>query len=195
MELEIERKWLADDDIKQYIQRSGWKTIRQAYFSDNVRVRIDSKGIDPKDKSTAKEDVAIICIKNRVSELTVKEYNYVIPVEDAEELLSVMNVIQKKRYSLGNGYTLDMFENDLIGLLLVEKEFENEELAEAEEVPEEWTMVEVTGDPRFINANLGDQAFSDQGLVPRLNDQYLFTLTGDDYDDDEFEPENSLVVG
>ena len=188
MELEIERKWLADESIKSQIIRNGFKRIRQAYLSPTTRVRVELVGEDGGE--------AVICIKNRVSELTVKEYNFPIPVADALELLDGMDVISKTRFNIGltedkenSGYTLDVFDGPLEGLLLIEKEFETEELAASEEPPEDWTVVEVTGDSRFINANLGDKRFDpNTGLQQRLDNDQLMILEGNEDDVDYENP-------
>lgn len=182
MELEIERKWLTDESIKSQIVRNGFTRIRQAYLSPTTRIRVNLVGEDEGD--------AVICIKNRVSELTVKEYNFSIPVADALELLEGMDVISKTRFNIGldedgnnSGYTLDVFEGQLEGLLLIEKEFDSEEAAANEEPPEEWAAVDVTGDARFINANLGDKRFdTSTGIQPRLDNDQLMILEGNEDD-------------
>lgn len=172
MNLEIERKWLASEDIKQFIPRGGFTTIKQGYFSPNIRVRV---------KDTGKTTKANICIKNRETELTVKEYTYPIPVDEGLELLDNLNLIEKRRYDLGDGYTLDVFLGPLDGLLLIEKEFKTEKAAAKEELPADWEAVEVTGDTRFLNANLGDKKFSIEfGFLPRLDARNLVALVGDE---------------
>lgn len=185
MELEIERKWLTDESIKSQIIRNGFTRIYQAYLSPTTRIRIHRVGDD--------EGEAWICIKNRVSELTVKEYNFPIPIADANELLKEMNVIEKTRFNIGltddresTGFTADVFGGELEGLILIEKEYASEEEAAADELPEDWVAVEVTGDPRFINANLTDKRFdSVEGLMPRLDSDELLVLGGDE---EEFDP-------
>jgi len=156
MELEIERKWLVPTDkwelAKEHTKKMVWIEIEQGYISPEVRIR-----------KTFDDDLvtAVIYVKQRETMLTVKEYTYEIPVEDADMMLSKLSVIKKMRHSTDSaGYTLDYFLNSLKGLVLVEKEFESEDLAAAEILPE-WLegCPEVTGDPAYINANLGDAAF------------------------------------
>lgn len=187
MELEIERKWLTDESIKSQIIRNGFSRIRQAYLSPTTRIRVDMVGED--------DGSAVITIKNRVSELTVKEYNFSIPVDEALELLQDLDVIEKTRFNIGltedresTGFTLDVFGGQLEGLLLIEKEYESEEAAAEDEPPEDWAVVEVTGDPRFINANLGDKRFdSESGIQPRLESNELMILEGNE-EEAEFDP-------
>ena len=100
-----------------------------------------------------------------------------------------MDVISKTRFNIGlddknsSGYTLDVFEGELEGLLLIEKEFDSEEHAASEEFPEEWAAVEVTGDARFINANLGDKRFDvNSGIQQRLDNNQLMILDGNEED-------------
>lgn len=168
MELEIERKWLVPADrlltLQGKVLRDGFSDIRQGYLSPEVRVRITNGD-------------AILCIKRRLTLLTVREFNYSIPMEDAELLLEDMDLIIKHRNNLPEGYTLDQFASDLDGLVLVEKEFESEELA-AEELLPEWLegCPEVTGDETYINANLGGTMFV-EGLGVVSGDNLL---TGDE---------------
>jgi adenylate cyclase len=184
MELEIERKWLTDESIKSQIVRNGFTRIQQAYLSPNTRIRIHPVGDDGGE--------AVITVKNRVSDLTVKEYNFPIPLDEAKELIAGMDVIDKHRFNIGltedrqpTGFTLDVFSGQLEGLFLIEKEYASEEEAAADELPEDWAAVEVTGDSRFINANLGDKRFDPvNGIQPRLDSDALVILEGNEEDVD-----------
>ena len=109
-----------------------------------------------------------------------REFEYEIPESDANIMISKLSVIRKTRHRIDDevgGYTLDYFLGNLEGLVLVEKEFASEELAASEEIPS-WLedCPEVTGDPSYINANLGTAMFvAGVGLVDSDNLQ-----TGDD---------------
>lgn len=181
MELEIERKWLVPTDkweeAKAHTQGQGWIGIEQGYISPEVRVRIYHH-----DAGADFIDSAELTVKQRETLLTVKEYNYEIPLDDASMILSKLTVLKKTRHDTdSDGYTLDYFLNTLEGLVLVEKEFETEEDAALEQIPD-WLIgcPEVTGDPSYINANLGTAMFVvGVGLVDAENLQ-----TGDD---EEFE--------
>lgn len=168
MELEIERKWLVPAERLETVQRqtfrNGFSDISQAYLSSEVRVRL-------------KDNKAILCIKRRQSELTVKEFEYEIPVEDAEQLMEGLSVIKKLRNNLPDEFTLDTFKDKLKGLVLVEKEFPSEDEAISAVLPD-WLdgCPEVTGDPTYINANLGDKLFVEGvGITSELN-----IVTGDE---------------
>ncbi len=156
MKLEIERKWLVPVEmwkiVKEHTKGMGWIEIEQGYISPEVRIRKNCNG-----KVTDTQ----ICVKQRETLLTVKEYTYDIPIEDADMILSKLSVIKKSRHETDStGYTLDYFLNSLEGLVLVEKEFESEELAASEVLPD-WLdgCPEVTGNSVYINANLGGTAF------------------------------------
>ncbi len=172
MELEIERKWLVPTDMwevaKAHTKGMDWIEIEQGYISPEVRIR----------KTVNGKETAIICVKQRETLLTVKEYNYEIPISDADMMLAKLSVIKKSRHNTDtDGYTLDYFLGALEGLVLVEKEFESEEAAANEELPG-WLedCPEVTGDPAYINANLGTAMFiKGVGLVDSEN-----LLTGDE---------------
>ena len=178
METEIEKKWLvADDKPPADITKYASHKISQAYFSPDARVRVEQVGEDMS---------AVICIKQRTSELTAHEFIFDIPVADAIDVMKAMDVIEKVRYDIGNGFTLDVFKRELEGLLLIEKEYESEQQAMAEESPPaEWTVLDVTGLPQFINANLADKRFDRvDGIQPRLDTENLVLLEGneDQYD-------------
>jgi adenylate cyclase len=164
MDIEIERKWLVTEDIKRKIIRGGFDLIRQGYLSPTTRIRITNN------------KVAIICIKIKISELTCQEYNYSIPVSEAEDILSTLNVIKKTRFNIGNEFTLDVFDDKLDGLLIVEKEFASETLACDEQIPKWLVGQDVTDDPAYRNANLGGCIFVEGlGVTSELN-----VLTGDE---------------
>jgi len=177
MELEIERKWLVPTDkwelAKEHTKGLDCFEIEQGYISPEVRIR---KNI--RTTNSYSDTIAQICVKQRETLLTVKEYTYDIPTEDADMMLSKLSVIKKSRHETDSvGYTLDYFLNNLEGLVLVEKEFASEELAAAEVLPN-WLdgCPEVTGDPAYINANLGGAMFAPGiGLVDIENLQ-----TGDE---------------
>ncbi len=162
---EIERKWLMASSIKRLVVRdSAHSAIRQAYFNPICRVRIDTHF---NDELIEIGKNAVISVKLSESELTRQEYNYPIPVEQAEVFLKQLLVITKFRYNMGNGFTLDWFVDDLEGLLLMEKEYTSEDAANSDEFPVEWDGIDVTGRPQFINANLVGMAWDEQqGLVP-----------------------------
>jgi CYTH domain-containing protein len=85
------------------------------------------------------------------------EYEYEIPVTDADEMLDELcerYLIEKKRYKIeykGFIWEVDEFFGENQGLIVAEVELENED--QSYEKPE-WIGDEVTGDPKYFNSNL-----------------------------------------
>lgn len=157
MAKEIERKFLVNPKgLTLLLAYGGSSTpvkITQGYLSldssREVRVRI---------KSSA-ESKAYLTVKAKTSDPTTRsEFEYEIPVVDAEQLLShcTGSLIQKTRYKLGR-WEVDIFEEANKGLFMAEIELTDP----AEEVPlPKWLDIEVTGDPRYKNAALAIAPFA-----------------------------------
>ena len=153
MGVEIERKFLVRGD--------GWKAmgqgalLRQGYLSSApdriVRVRIEG-------------DKAMLTIKGRSSGMTRNEWEYSIPVEDAQAFLDTLcerPLIEKKRYRIayqGMLWEIDEFLGENAGLVVAEIELESEDQAFAKP---EWIGDEVTHDARYFNANLLRHPYSE----------------------------------
>ncbi len=146
MTFEIERKFLVKND--------GWKSpgrgvvCRQGYLSRtrDCVVRVRTAG-----------DRAYLAVKGALTEITRKEFEYEIPVADAKVLLADFcekPLIEKiRRLIRYKGFTweVDAFSGENEGLVIAELELERED--EPFEKPD-WIGSEVTGDPRYYNANL-----------------------------------------
>ncbi|QOC22620.1 CYTH domain-containing protein [Wenzhouxiangella sp. AB-CW3] len=148
---EIERKFL--------VAGPGWKQpgkgerVRQAYLSTDkqrvVRVRVI-------------EDDAWLTIKGQSEGITRLEFEYPIPLADAEVMLDTLcyqPFIDKTRYRIEHGnhvWEVDEFNGDNHGLVVAEIELEAED--EAFERPE-WLGEEVSDDPRYFNSNLIDHPY------------------------------------
>lgn len=146
MNLEIERKFLVRDD--------RWKAlgegvlIRQGYLSSApdrvVRVRVAGP-------------VATLTIKGRTVGATRSEWEYPLPMEDAQAFLDGLcekPIIEKRRYRIrheGMLWEVDEFLGENAGLVVAEIELESEG---QEFSRPEWVGSEVTHDPRYFNANL-----------------------------------------
>lgn len=151
MAKEIERKFLvANDDWRN---KAEGETFKQGYLSTSaersVRIRI-------------KSDSAFLTIKGETKGFTRNEFEYAIPLDDAEQLLNMclQPVINKIRYTInhdGNTWEIDEFFGENKGLILAELELESED--ETFSKPS-WTGKEVTGDPRYYNASLVQNPFS-----------------------------------
>lgn len=150
MKLEIERKFLVQDDWPR--PDSGMHCI-QGYISADeqrvVRVRImDNK--------------ARLTIKALKTKLTRIEYEYEIPVDDAKILLEnlcIKPLIEKIRFticSFGQKWEIDKFLGENSGLVVAEIELEQED--QPIELPE-WLGEEVSHDSKYYNANLAVNPF------------------------------------
>jgi adenylate cyclase len=152
MGVEIERKFLVAGD--------GWRAgaehvlIRQGYLSADgdrtVRVRV-------------KGDAGFITIKGLPSGLARPEYEYAIPLADANEMLDrlcLRPLIEKVRHIVwcdGVKWEVDEFLNENAPLIVAEIELPNEEQI----VPlPAWVGEEVTHDARYTNSNLARKPFS-----------------------------------
>lgn len=144
---EIERKFLLKDSSYKKLCSSG-KLYKQGYISSNpnktVRVRIiDDKGF--------------LTIKSKVTGLVREEFEYEIPIADAEEILQKLcekPIIEKTRYKLkfkGHIWEIDEFHGENEGLVVAEIELKNEN---EDFAAPEWISEEVTYDDRYINSNL-----------------------------------------
>ena len=146
MGLEIERKFLVKDDSWRS-QAKGTK-YRQGYLNRDkertVRVRtIQGKGF--------------LAVKGMTKEGTRVEYEYQIPLADAETLLQEIcekPLIEKNRYKITIGgitWEVDEFFGENEGLIVAEVELDNK--AQVFDKPV-WIGEEVTEDPRYFNSNL-----------------------------------------
>lgn len=141
---EIERKFL--------VKEGAWRNVkgtryRQGYLNSakerNVRVR-------------TMEDKAYLTIKGIAIGASRMEFEYEIPLQDADELLEICEkpLIEKTRYKVQEGgfvWEVDVFFRENQGLIVAEVELESED----QEFPKpDWVREEVTGDPRYFNSNL-----------------------------------------
>lgn len=143
---EIERKFLVNNDSYRTLSESS-ERIRQGYLSRNpertVRVRI-------------KGDCGYLTVKGKNAGIERAEFEYNIPVEDAEELLQLCEpgIIDKTRYKYtiaGHTWEIDEFHN--IYPEIVVAEIELSDVDDVIELPE-FIGTEVTGDPRYYNSNM-----------------------------------------
>ncbi|MBQ4358287.1 MAG: CYTH domain-containing protein [Paludibacteraceae bacterium] len=151
MAKEIERKFL----VTGTAYRSGQRTLfKQGYLSidpaHTIRVRISDKK-------------AFLTIKGMTKGVERMEYEYQIPVTDAEEMLQNLckqTIIEKYRYVLpaGNGlkWEVDEFLGANAGLVVAEIELRHSD--EQVSLPQ-WLGREVSGEERFYNSNLSQHPF------------------------------------
>lgn len=146
MGVEIERKFLAKGD--QWKSLGQGVLLRQGYLSSAperiVRVRIE-------------DESAMLTIKGRTSGAMRSEWEYPIPMTDAEAFLGALcerPIIEKRRYRIpheGMLWEVDEFLGENAGLVVAEIELTTEDQAFARP---DWVGEEVTHDARYFNANL-----------------------------------------
>ena len=146
MPKEIERKYLLkSDDWKTLVSKSY--SIQQGYLNSDpertVRVRI-------------KDDRGILTIKGKNEGITRAEYEYEIPIKEAEELIQLceLSIIKKVRNIVtlnSHIWEIDVFDGANKGLVLAEVELESED---TEILLPDWIGKEVSHDIRYYNSNL-----------------------------------------
>jgi adenylate cyclase len=153
--IEIERKFLLVGEAwRKQVERSV--RMAQGYLNDlgavesgrqraSVRVRIAG-------------DEAFLNLKSRELGHTRQEFDYAIPVADAEALLKLCTggLIDKIRHYSGR-FEIDEFLGDNAGLFVAEIELESAD--EAFERPE-WLGPEVTDAQRYYNLALAERPFA-----------------------------------
>lgn len=152
MGVEIERKFLLTGNAWKKLARGTF--YRQGYLSSqkNRTVRVRTIG-----------ETAFLTIKGKSVGVTRTEYEYEIPVEDANVLLDQLcekPIIEKNRYKIefaGFTWEVDEFLGVNAGLLVAEIELESEE--QQFEKPE-WVGEEVSGDSRYFNSSLIKHPYS-----------------------------------
>jgi adenylate cyclase len=155
MGIEIEKKFL--------LKGGEWKQLavgiayRQGYLNSvkerTVRVRTIN-------------DNGFLTIKGVSVGATRLEYEYEIPLEDAQALLDELcekPLIEKNRYKADFGgfiWEIDEFFGENDGLIVAEIELESED--QSFDKPQ-WVGEEVTGDTRYFNSNLIKNPYSQWG--------------------------------
>lgn len=152
---EVERKYLVVGD--------AWKALapgelyRQGYLSSvkerTVRIRTTP-------------GAGYVTIKGITIGATRSEYEYEIPLDDANAMLDALAerpIIEKRRHRIPIGdvvFEVDEFLGDNEGLVVAEVELGSEDQVFEHPV---WLGEEVTGDPRYYNVNLAKHPFSAWG--------------------------------
>ncbi|MBQ8754224.1 MAG: CYTH domain-containing protein [Lentisphaeria bacterium] len=155
MAQEIERKFLLLSEEWRKYAAPGIR-LKQGYLSNGaaeatVRIRIAGER-------------AFLTVKSQASGLVRAEFEYPVPLTDAETMLDTLtsgHAVEKIRYSLpaGNGlvWEIDEYLGENSGLFTAEIELP------AEDTPfdrPEWLGAEITGDFRYANSALSVKPFS-----------------------------------
>jgi CYTH domain-containing protein len=147
MASEIERKFLVKKEVWEEIKKPEPFDILQGYLTNEkektIRVRIKNK-------------TAFLTIKGATEGITRQEFEYEIPLTDAQLLLKnfCSKFINKKRYEIehqGQLWEVDEFEHPNKGLILAEIELKHE--AEKIVLPK-WVDKEVSDNPEYFNSNM-----------------------------------------
>ena len=153
MPIEIERKFLLRDESWR-LQADAGTTMRQGYLSNNakssIRVRISG-------------EQANLNIKSSTPGTVRREYEYPIPVAEAEELLADLChelLIEKIRYHVDvSGFTweIDVFSGVNQGLIVAEIELDEID----QDFPRpSWLGREVSDEIRYYNSHLAGYPYS-----------------------------------
>ena len=156
MGIEIERKFLvANDDWRALVHKS--EKMAQGYLGGthcSVRVRVA-------------ENSAFLNIKSRELGVMRQEFEYPVPITDAETLLRNFAdgaaIIKTRHYvthlDLSGAeltFEIDVFEGENQGLTVAEIELASVDQAFAQPA---WLGIEVTDDARYYNSNLVTEPF------------------------------------
>lgn len=149
--MEIERKFLVRGDAWRRLAEGV--PFRQGYLQTRpCTVRVRTEG-----------NKGVLTIKGPSQGLSRREFEYEIPVEEAELMLDTLvgqPPISKRRYTVpykGFVWEIDEFFGENEGLIVAEIELSDE--AQPFEKPE-WIGEEVSGDRRYSNASLSVLPFS-----------------------------------
>lgn len=147
MSLEIEKKFLVVDDRWRAAAGAGVR-YRQGYLSESgpgsVRVRVGGER-------------AYLNIKSATLAQQRLEYEYEIPLADAEEMLDrvcLKPLVEKTRFEVeheGHTWEVDVFEGDNEGLIVAEIELDD---VQEHFARPPWVGEEVSDDPRYYNVCL-----------------------------------------
>lgn len=153
MGIEIERKFLVTSDAWR-AQAETVTRFSQGYLSRDpartVRVRIAG-------------DQAFLTIKGKTTGAARAEFEYPLPLADAHELLAMSDgpVVEKHRHLCivdGMTWEVDEFLGANAGLVVAEIELTSQTQAFTRP---EWVGEEVTGQARYVNANLAVHPFTE----------------------------------
>jgi CYTH domain-containing protein len=152
--VEIERKFLvANDEWRQLAVRSVRLRdgLIAAYKDRKVRVRITG------------DDIATVTIKGPRVGIAQAEFEYEIPIGDAERMLSTIcqdDTLEKERFFVedaGGMWHVDVYSGILQGVVIAEIELRQES---QEPILPRWIGKEVTGDSFFKKINMRARALS-----------------------------------
>jgi CYTH domain-containing protein len=152
MGIEIERKFLVNKEKWDQVIKEKKSLYRQGYIVSDpgktIRVRLTDKE-------------AFLTIKGLTVGISRAEFEYSIPVADAQQLLDGLcgSVVSKVRNFItydNKLWEVDEFLGDNEGLIVAEIELKAED--EAFSLPE-WVDKEVTSEKKYSNSNLAKKPY------------------------------------
>ena len=159
MGIEIERKFLVTGD--------GWRKaasravrMEQGYINDMAALRDGHQRASVRVRIAG--DEAFLNLKSRELGTTRQEFDYPVPVADAEALLAlcVGGRVGKVRHYVehaGHTFEVDEFHGDNAGLVVAELELD---AADAPFERPDWLGAEVTEHVRYYNLALAERPYS-----------------------------------
>ncbi len=148
MAREIERRFkVIDDQWRASVQKTA--RIVQGYLSTGVERVVRVRAMN--------DQVATITIKGVASATFHTEYEYVIPIADARELLRqlcLQPLVEKTRHYVSHGglvWEIDEFDSPQRSLVIAEIKLPT---IDHELMKPAWLGEEVTGNPLFYNLNV-----------------------------------------
>ena len=152
MAKEIERKFLVNGDAWRALAKGTM--YRQGYLNSAKERTVRIRTADEK---------AFLTVKGITVGAVRSEYEYEIPFDEGNAMLEQLAekpLIEKRRYKIpvaGVTWEIDEFLGDNAGLIVAEVELTSED--QVFDKPA-WLGKEVTGDPRYYNANLIKNPFT-----------------------------------
>jgi len=161
MPLEIERRFLVSSDEWKKVAKNT-SHFYQGYLISNleswiVRVRV------------IEQKSAYLTLKTKAEGISNHEFEYLIPLKDANSLLKLAaHKLRKTRYELnikGGDWIIDCFEGSNFPLVIAEVELTSETQKIEKPV---WCHTEITNNKHFSNAALARTPISDWPIEKRL---------------------------
>jgi adenylate cyclase len=150
MAIEIERKFLVVGD--------AWRAVLPVFYSQGYLNRDKARTV----RVRIAGDEAFLTIKGASLGASRAEFEYPIPVGDAQELLALCEqpLIEKNRRKIlheGFVWEVDEFLGENLGLVVAEIELPSEDSVFTKP---DWVGKEVTEDVRYFNSNLSRTPFT-----------------------------------
>lgn len=152
MPTETEHKYLVNHELWRQVVPNKSICVKQAYLltDPNKTVRIRTM-----------DNCGFITIKGKTVGASRPEFEYEIPIDEANELIDSFctDLIQKTRHYINyenQTWEVDVFEGQNLGLIVAEIELDDEN---EHYLKPNWITENVTDDRRYANSNLSLKPF------------------------------------